>query len=128
MSDLPRCADCLPYDASAALAWRSERVEVLVEDSHFRVTISQCVLCTAMYLRVFAEKIDWAGGNDPQQVIRFPISFTQACALFSADELEVESLAQQFGSAIRFAESYWPATGDPSTRWAEGSCLIMPHD
>jgi hypothetical protein len=128
MSDLPSCGDCLPADAKAALAWKSEQVEVLVEESHVRVTISQCAVCTAMYLRVFAEKVDWVGGNDPQQVIRFSISFTQACTLFNADESEVELLVQRFGNSSRFAESYWPASGEPSIGWIEGPCRIMPHD
>src|ERR671932_749084 len=55
------CELCWPADARAAWVARGglTRLEGLVDESHFIVTILACPRCDQRYVSIFTETIDW---------------------------------------------------------------------
>jgi hypothetical protein len=109
------------WDALAELETRRR----LVDESHFGVSLDACRACGQLFAHVFAERIDWQGGNDPQAWILAPVSAEEADALAAAESVEgaVNRLAPR-----RRVEVYHPSDGDKIIRFVDGPIWIMPHD
>jgi hypothetical protein len=125
------CEVCWPDDAITADKWRpTERADVQspVHESHFFVQLARCNVCKQRYVNIFAEKIDWVAGNDPQHSVRFPVSDEQAVELLGLNEDTIEPVLARMGSAVRRIESWWPATGSRGSGWVEGPFRVPPHD
>jgi hypothetical protein len=62
------CDQCWPESASSAwiaLASLSTK-SMLIDDSHFIVSLRSCLECRQNFVVVMAETIDWLDGDDPQ--------------------------------------------------------------
>jgi len=121
------CPVCWPQDP--AMAWEArKKMEVnslLVDESHFIVSIRRCNACSQSYVSVFAERIDWVAGDDPQHWTLMPILPEEVEALCSSaiSEAELESLGRRRKSLKRD----FPSNGEITTYWSIG-ISIPPHD
>jgi hypothetical protein len=99
--------------------------ETLVEESHFSVRSLRCGGCGQLYAKTFCERIDWQGGNDPQQWVVIPVS---------ADEWEAlrlgrwEDRALAVLTARECLEAMFPSQGPDEIRWCGLPLSLMPHD
>jgi len=99
-------------------------VASLVEESHFGLSLHACAACGQRFVQVFAERIDWVGGEDPQDWLLVPISAAEADALGTVGEGALASLAPR-----RYLTRFWPsAAGAPESRWCDGAIFVPPHD
>ncbi len=123
------CAACWPEDAQAA--WEADKalapVSVLVDESHFRVTLRACEACSQRFVCVFAETVDWVDGEDPQSWSRMPVSLEEAVALVGpADAYEGRLYA--LGAKRKSLRRDFPkGAAEPKAFWTE-SFTIGPHD
>ena len=124
------CRACL--DGSAEDAWERLRewkvVASLVEESHFIVSWLACAGCGQQLLKVFCERIDWQGGEDPQAWVVIPISPEEGEQLRALDEAGLERAAVSFSSGRRCLSVYHPSDGPRQIRWTTGPVLLMRHD
>lgn len=99
-------------------------VASLVEESHFGLSLHACRSCGQRFVHLFAERIDWQGGEDPQDWLLIPISAAEADAVRVAGESAVRALP-----ARRFLLRDWPSGSDgPEVGWRDGPVLVPPHD
>jgi hypothetical protein len=117
------CKRCWPSSAEAAWEARGQlkREELLVDESHYRVMILSCSACAQRFISIFSEKIDWAGGEDPQFWTVVPLTHEEAgdlcCRRGSLSEAELMSLAH----GRRSLQRDFPKGADkPSVCWATG--------
>jgi hypothetical protein len=117
------CQSCT--DANAELAWARalalrER-SVIVDESHFRITVRRCASCTQDYLWIFAETVDWIGGDDPQEWLVAPVSADEAQRLTEAGIVDL---------SIRrhLRRSFGRDDDTPSAQWSSGGINVPPHD
>lgn len=116
------CDQCWPPDAEAA--WAAHGVfrggPVLIDESHFRVTISACAHCPQRFIRVFTEQIDWADGEDPQSWAVMPVTEPEAAELIRyGDALPVGAL-EALGPGRRSLRRDYPKGAEPSVSWERG--------
>jgi hypothetical protein len=126
------CEICWPEDGELARKWKPSdpaSVVFLIDDSHLFVSIHQCA-CGQRFLRLFAECIDWVGGNDPSSTVRFPVLKEEAERLILAkgDDTKVLALVVKLGTDQRRLESWWPSSGARVTHWTSGAFSIPRHD
>jgi len=117
------CKRCWPSSAEAAWEARGElkREELLIDKSHYRVMILLCSACAQRFISIFSEKIDWAGGEDPQFWTVVPLTIEESENLGrrrgSMSEAELMSLAH----GRRSLQRDFPKGADkPSVFWATG--------
>lgn len=77
------CPACRPADPGAAWEARSRLafVSELADESHFIVSLKACAGCSQRYVSVFTERIDWSGGDDPQEWSLYPLTEPEALSL-----------------------------------------------
>lgn len=130
MSAQTGCTACFSAeDANAVLAALDDSVKtaVLVDESHFQVTLGQCQVCPQLFVSVFTEAIDWDHGNDPQYRAWVPVAAAEAAGLQAAAGaagLDARLLGQ-LAAGRRSVESYRPAAGSPRVTWRYGRLLVM---
>jgi hypothetical protein len=82
------CARC--FEGSAEQAWSAlrglTRERVVVEEPHLSVVICACA-CGQRFVDVFCERIDWQGGQDPQEWLVVPVSDEEAAAMKSERDI-----------------------------------------
>jgi hypothetical protein len=113
-------------------AWAKQRRlrvrRVLVDETHFGVSLSSCPDCGQELAHVFSERIDWAGGNDPQAWKVIPISPEEAARLATLDADAVEGALRTLAPPRRCLDVYHPSDGEKIFRWLEGPGIFMRHD
>jgi hypothetical protein len=130
----PGCV-CLPANDTVDemtyfFSWNGGSSRQLVDGSHLIVSIRQCAYCRTDHVHAMAEKVDWVGGNDAQQRIRFMIYASETLELERTRDRgeNIESEVQKLASQRGYFEAYWPSSGDPVIRCATGPFVFMPHD
>jgi hypothetical protein len=123
------CSACWPEDAQAA--WDADKklvpVSVLLDESHFRVTLRACGACGQRFVCVFTETVDWVDSEDPQAWTRAPVSLEEAVALVGPAE-SLEARLRAAGAGRKTLRRDFPKGVEaPSAFWEE-SLTIGPHD
>jgi hypothetical protein len=122
------CPACIPQKAPAhSESLALDPVSRLVDEAHYIVTICACPRCGQEFLRIFTERIDWGGGEDPQRVTVLPITHEEARALISAGEHLHEADLSRMGLERRFLEFDWPSGESMRSRYTTGY-LVAHHD
>ena len=103
------------------------RVRPLVQESHYGVQITACT-CGQRFVMVFTERIDWQGGEDPQDWLVMPIDEAEAARLSACAEAELPRVLAELGRARRFLVRTFPTHGAIRAWWREGGFAIGPHD
>jgi hypothetical protein len=129
LSETFGCTHCFVGDP--ATCWQSrpdhQLVRDLVEESHFIVRIVACKHCGQQFVSIFCERIDWAGGEDPQYSILFPINAAEAMEL--ADGGLDEDKLRRIGDGRPKLCMHWPSEAARQVRKFDGGPLIIPpHD
>ncbi len=118
------CEQCFGDDGERAwIAIRRAHVAALVEESHFSVRLTACA-CGQRFAVVFAERIDWSGGEDDMTWLAAPISVGEAKSL---EAQGWEGLASVV-SGRRFLLRCYPTKGGLTAVWREGGFTIPWHD
>jgi len=122
------CKQCWPPWASAAWeAFLALPVEAeLVDESHFAVAIRACAACGQRFVIVFAECIDWADGEDPQDWTVLPVTAAEATALAEAGAA-IEPALTALAPGRRSLCRDFPKGGRPRAHWGSG-IRVGPHD
>ena len=94
----------------------------LVDESHFIMTLKACE-CGQRFLDVFAERIDWVNGEDPQERLLVPID-ADAFARFVAGDHSLTGL----GDDRDHLWTDWLSGGEQRAQWLRAPLLIPPHD
>jgi hypothetical protein len=121
------CPACAGDDAAAAWEAIRGRRDSLAEDSHFGVSLGACA-CGQLHVVVFAERIDWAGGEDDQTWLALPVTAEEVELLRSLPEDRLEAAIVGLGSARRFLVRSFPTGGSLGTWWRDGGLVIPRHD
>lgn len=104
------------------------RVAAIVEESHFSVRVVACAACGQRFASVFAERIDWRGGDDPQDWLLVPVSADEAQALIAAGESGVERALAALAPERHLVRSFPRDAGAPSAAWRTGPLFVPFHD
>jgi hypothetical protein len=131
MTDMPAlgCVACYGNDARAVFAYYEsgglEIDERLSDDSHFGVTIRHCTHCEQTFLFVFAEFVDWQGGEDDQYTDVLPISAAEA-----TEARQRPSDLLFFGSLgtgrRRLATAWLRGAKEKTIDWRTGAFAVVP--
>ena len=123
------CQRCWPGAAEAAWqAYAALAVEaVLIDESHFRVAIRLCRLCSQRFVSIFTETIDWVDGDDPQYWSLLPVTAAEAEALLSRHGAVDEAALDSLGVGRRCLRHDHPKGRAALSYWAAG-VAIRPHD
>ena len=124
-----RC-DCVHADAKVAIAVRDQYVDrqSLVSDSHFSVSVCRCSLCGQGFARVFCETIDWVDGNDPQDILRIPISQAERFRLIERGEEVYDSDLTGLTPERRYLIYGIHAQAKGMVAWRTGRVWVPMHD
>ena len=128
---MPDPCACLGEDGLAARnAIRKARPIVeLVDESHFMVSIRQCVLCRQHFLTMFCERIDWADGDDPQSWLAVPVSEHEMRRLQAADiAADENAILTVIANERRFLYHDMPKGAVDSLMWKVRPLFIPGHD
>jgi len=108
--------------------WQSLfQIRSIVNESHFLVSIRRCGACGQRFVSVFAERIDWIHGNDPQDSLLIPVAEAEADALVAAG-IGVETALKRI-SPRRHLWWRWPSDATASEISDQtGSIFVPPHD
>jgi hypothetical protein len=122
------CLACIPVEPPAGSGELVlDLVSRLVDESHYIVSVRVCPSCGQEFLRVFTERIDWEGGEDPQRITVLPITHDEALALIAQGEHVNEAQLSQMGRDRRFLEFDWPSREPMRIRYTTGP-LVARHD
>lgn len=125
----PGCDQC--WSQSASEAWQRSRSlvhkHILIDESHYRVSIAVCPICSQKFVRIFTETIDWIGGNDPQYSTLYPLTPQEADYLAGLGEYVTEQILNGLPSERISLIHDFPRSGGVRTQWSRG-ILVGPHD
>lgn len=122
------CASCL--EAEAASAWQAlspRRLETLVDESHFSVSLARCT-CGQHFAIVFLERVDWVGGEDDQTWLAVALRDGEVEALRASPESAVENRLHTLAHGRRCLVRHFPTGGELTIAWRERAFAIGPHD
>ena len=115
----------------AAAAWdafdKLRVVSRLISESHFSVKVVSCSQCDQCFLYVFAEKIDWVDGEDPQYWTLLPLTAAEAASLVDQRDCLAEWKLHSLGTDRRCLRRDYLKGADPKTYWVTG-LSVGPHD
>lgn len=119
------CEDCGSDDAERAwLATRARALAVLEQQSHFSVRLVACT-CGQAFAQVFTERVDWQGGEDPQDWVLVPLEDGEPASLaLGASTAAIEALSR----GRRCLWRSFPSDGPLRAVWQDGPVTIGPHD
>lgn len=118
------CSACIPEVAVKVSQLGLKPVARLIDEPHLGVSISACGACSQQFVSVFAERIDWVNGEDPQCSTLMPLTAEEAARMIAAVNLaELSALGLQ----RPFLRDDWPAYGARSLEYGTGR-LIGPYD
>lgn len=123
------CEHCWPSNADAAwkASWALSMVQLLIDESHFTVSIRACACCSQRFILVLTEMIDWEGGDDPHYWTVMPITETEAADLAQRGDSLTDSNLEALAPGRRCMYRNHPKATAPSTYWAVGIGSIR-HD
>ena len=130
------CPRCLETDPAKAWAWLSARARPrrgLLHEPHFGLSVTTCSACGQRFARVFTERIDWRGGEDPQRTDLIPLRAEEVQAL--ADDVTraggrgvAALLARVTSDGRRRLVWDWPSGQGAHIVWMTSAFRIPRHD
>jgi hypothetical protein len=124
------CGHCWPSDADQA--WEARRalstVADLIDESHYGVSIRACPQCGQRFVDVFAETIDWAGGDDPQMSTVLPLTEAEAAELLRQGGGVAEAALDALGPQRRCLLHLFPPDPDGSRNAWRTGLVVGPHE
>lgn len=130
MSSLKQYGCKMCWGEDAGEAWdrviRNTRHALLVDETHFIVSILTCPICAQAFLKVTTETIDWYGGEDPIDRVVIPIDAEERDRLKAASPL-TNDILEGIGPGRRSLRYAWPAGAEPSVFWSAG-VVVGVHD
>lgn len=105
---------------------RNTHHELLIDETHFIVSILTCPVCSQAYLKVMTERVDWYGGMDPSHRIVIPIESAEKDRLTAADPLTNEMI-ESIGYGRRSLHQNTPTRAKPNIVWGTG-VVVGFHD
>ncbi len=129
------CARCLGSDAAAAWRWLGARESRrgLLSEPHFSLSLTTCRACGQRFARVFSERIDWRGGEDPQRTDLIPLGAEEARA-FEEDATRsggrgvAALLTRVTGDGRRRLVWDWPSGQGAHIVWMTSAFRMPRHD
>ena len=122
---------CLGDDCLAArdALRKAEHVVMLVDESHFGVSILRCARCGQRFLNLFCERVDWADSDDPQTRVVVPVSEDEARRLQVANVASDENaILEIVANERRFLYHDMPKRAAETLAWKSGLLFIPGHD
>lgn len=123
------CNRCWPD--SPGLAWEARtsltHAADLIDESHFHAVIRACPFCHQLFLSIFAETIDWSGGDDSQYWTQMPVTDLEAADLLRDKSSLAESQLEALGPGRRCLRRLHPSGAPEALCWSTG-ILIGFHD
>ena len=122
---------CLGDDCLAArdAIRKAQQIVMLVDESHFGVSILRCPRCGQQFLSLFCERVDWADGDDPQTRVVVPVSEDEATRLqvanVAADENAIPEIV---ANERRFLYHDMPQGAAETLAWKTRLLFIPGHD
>jgi hypothetical protein len=122
------CPLCWPSSPESAWARRPtlERGLRLIDESHFDVVLLRCPVCGQVFVSLWTERIDWAGGADPQSWTLLPLTAEEALGLAGGGP-PVEAALERLGPDRRSLRRERPSDGAHRLFWGRG-ILVGRHD
>jgi hypothetical protein len=122
---------CLGDDCLAAreAIRKAEHIAMLVDESHFGVSILRCVRCGQHFLSLFCERVDWADSDDPQTTVAVPISEDEVQRLKTANVAANENVILEIlANDRRFLYHDMPKGAAETLAWKSRTLFIPGHD
>jgi hypothetical protein len=122
---------CLGDDCRAAkeAIRQAENLVMLIDESHFRVSILRCVRCGQHFLSLFCERVDWADGDDPQTTVGVPVSEDEVQRLKTANVAANENaILEILANERRFLYHDMPKAAAETLAWKSRTLFIPGHD
>jgi hypothetical protein len=122
------CPSCWPDAAEAAWAVRPglERMARPIDEAHLSATLLRCRACGQVFLSLFAERIDWAGGEDAQSWTVLPLTEEEVAGL-TRDGPPGEGAIAALGVGRRSLRREHPSDGPLRVFWGRG-VRVEDHD
>ncbi|TVR41890.1 MAG: hypothetical protein EA402_12560 [Planctomycetota bacterium] len=113
-----------PHDAHAWV--RDHRP---IDESHFMVSMLRCPACGRRALAIWAELIDWHGGDDSTASLIIPVPQDHALdPTLITDEKAVERLLSSLGPCPHLATTHPRGESASPWTWCNDQPFILPHD
>jgi hypothetical protein len=123
------CIQCYGDDAEATLAQFGrgglETDRVIVDDSHFIVSLRGCPSCGQAFISVFTEFVDRSGGDDAQYRDIVPVTPDEAAAVLAQGEQVDLRFLGSLGEGRRRLSSDWPTGGERRVEWRTGAFHVQ---
>jgi hypothetical protein len=108
---------------------KAEHIVMLVDESHFGVSILRCVQCRQHFLSVFCERVDWADSDDPQTRVVVAVSEDEVQRLQTANIAADENgILEIVANERRFLYHDMPKGGADTLQWKTRPLFIPGHD
>jgi len=120
------CALCFGEDAEAARAYLLASVQVLVDESHFGVSLRRCTACGQRFVHIFTEFVDWVDGDDPQYTELVPVTGEEAAELAAQGENVDLRAIEALGAGRRRLVMDFPKGGPRRVFFTVGALGIRP--
>lgn len=115
------CERCFGEDALTAWSLEREHTDLLVDESHFAITIEACPFCGQQFVWIFTEFVDWEDGDDKQYWDVLPVTDEEAAIVREQGaKLDLHYL-MALGAERRHLKA-----DDHGIRWTGGGLFIMP--
>lgn len=121
------CPFCYGEEAgTASINHRAAKAtHVIIDDSHFIVTLPKCPECGQRFLRIFTEFVDWQGGDDAQYIDVLPITEEEAERIVQdGEEVSLQYLGS-LGANRRRLQMDWPSGGQRRLHWVTGTFHVQ---
>lgn len=123
---------CAGPDAAAAYETlrRAGPLFTLIDDTHLIIRVRRCA-CGRAWLSIFTERVDFAGGDDPQRRELIPLEAEDIAALEPMAGRASEEALLELGDGWerRVLVRDWPGgAAQPVAAWRTGGLRIAAHD
>ena len=122
---------CLGDDTLAAIEAirKAEHIVMLVDESHFGVSILRCVRCGQHFLSLFCERVDWADSDDPQTRVVVAVSEDEVQRLQIANiAVDENAILEIVANERRFLYHDMPKGAPDTLEWKTRPLFIPGHD
>ncbi|MGH3586102.1 MAG: hypothetical protein ACRDQ0_07230 [Pseudonocardia sp.] len=118
------CDRCYGDDAAAAAKYfysgGLKMDHMVVDDSHFIVSLRRCTACGQAFVSIFTEFIDWSGGDDAQYRDLVPVTPEEANAVLARGDPADTRFLGSLGAGRRRLAWDWPTGGRQRIGWSSG--------
>ena len=94
---------------------------MLVDESHYIVSILVCPSCTQRFVSAFSETVDWTGGDDSQYWTLMPITAAEAVDLVQQGDSLTEAKLAALGPGRQALRRDYPTGQAPHIYWGTGA-------